>query len=121
MSDDRHCSEIVTQTDLLRSRIEGADLTLPVPPASVEALQVLPLVATVGFLLVALRATVVIGDPRWAIAAGVYLIPVGLSAAAIAITRPGALVTLDDQLPAVLLAAACAVTLVRRPRRRAAN
>jgi hypothetical protein len=28
---DRYCSEIVTQTDLLMSCIEGADLTVPVP------------------------------------------------------------------------------------------
>lgn len=28
---DRHCSEIVAQTGLLRSSIEGADLTVPVP------------------------------------------------------------------------------------------
>ncbi|MEV7011034.1 maleylpyruvate isomerase family mycothiol-dependent enzyme [Streptosporangium sp. NPDC051022] len=31
LSYDRHCAEIVAQTDLLRSRIEGADLTVPVP------------------------------------------------------------------------------------------
>ncbi|MET7714794.1 maleylpyruvate isomerase family mycothiol-dependent enzyme [Streptomyces sp. NPDC005407] len=31
LSFDRYCAEIVTQTDLLRSRIDGADLTAPVP------------------------------------------------------------------------------------------
>lgn len=31
LSYDRCCSEIVTQTDLLRACIEGADLTVPVP------------------------------------------------------------------------------------------
>ncbi|MFI2346703.1 maleylpyruvate isomerase family mycothiol-dependent enzyme [Streptomyces sp. NPDC019443] len=31
LSFDRYCAEIVTQTDLLRSRIGGADLTAPVP------------------------------------------------------------------------------------------
>jgi uncharacterized protein (TIGR03083 family) len=31
LSYDRHCAEIVAQTDLLRSSIEGADLTVPVP------------------------------------------------------------------------------------------
>ncbi|MGH4014867.1 MAG: maleylpyruvate isomerase N-terminal domain-containing protein [Pseudonocardiaceae bacterium] len=31
LSYDRFCSEIVAQTDLLRSCIEGADLTVPVP------------------------------------------------------------------------------------------
>ncbi|MGW1374015.1 maleylpyruvate isomerase N-terminal domain-containing protein [Streptomyces sp. NPDC002446] len=31
MSYDRHCAEIVAQTDLLRARIEGADLAAPVP------------------------------------------------------------------------------------------
>jgi uncharacterized protein (TIGR03083 family) len=31
LSYDRYCSEIVAQTDLLRSCIEGADLTIPVP------------------------------------------------------------------------------------------
>lgn len=31
LSHDRYCSEIVVQTDLLRSRVEGADLTVPVP------------------------------------------------------------------------------------------
>ena len=31
LSYDRYCSEIVTQTDLLRSCVEGADLTVPVP------------------------------------------------------------------------------------------
>jgi uncharacterized protein (TIGR03083 family) len=31
LSYDRYCGEIVAQTDLLRSRIEGADLTAPVP------------------------------------------------------------------------------------------
>ncbi|HWU11102.1 MAG TPA: maleylpyruvate isomerase family mycothiol-dependent enzyme [Streptomyces sp.] len=31
LSYDRHCAEIVAQTGLLRSRIAGADLTLPVP------------------------------------------------------------------------------------------
>ncbi|MGI5471972.1 maleylpyruvate isomerase family mycothiol-dependent enzyme [Streptomyces sp. CA-132043] len=28
---DRHCGEIVTQTDLLRSHLKGADLSVPVP------------------------------------------------------------------------------------------
>jgi uncharacterized protein (TIGR03083 family) len=31
LSYDRYCAEIVAQTDLLRSSIEGADLTVPVP------------------------------------------------------------------------------------------
>jgi uncharacterized protein (TIGR03083 family) len=31
LSYDRHCSEIVAQTDRLRAGIEGADLTVPVP------------------------------------------------------------------------------------------
>ncbi len=31
LSYDRYCSEIVAQTDLLRSCIEGTDLTVPVP------------------------------------------------------------------------------------------
>lgn len=31
LSHDRHCAEIVAQTDLLRATIEGADLTVPVP------------------------------------------------------------------------------------------
>lgn len=31
LSHDRYCSEIVAQTELLRSCIEGADLTVPVP------------------------------------------------------------------------------------------
>jgi uncharacterized protein (TIGR03083 family) len=31
LSFDRYCAEIVVQTDLLRSRLEGADLTAPVP------------------------------------------------------------------------------------------
>ncbi|MGH3797563.1 MAG: maleylpyruvate isomerase N-terminal domain-containing protein [Pseudonocardiaceae bacterium] len=31
LSHDRYCAEIVAQTDLLRSCIEGADLTAPVP------------------------------------------------------------------------------------------
>ncbi|WP_127355622.1 maleylpyruvate isomerase family mycothiol-dependent enzyme [Actinacidiphila soli] len=31
LSYDRYCAEIVAQTDLLRSRVEGADLTAPVP------------------------------------------------------------------------------------------
>ncbi len=76
---------------------------------------------TIGFLLLALRATVAIGDPRWAVAAGVYLIPVGVSAATLAVARPSAVVTLGDQLPAVLLAVACAVVLRRRAPRRAEN
>lgn len=31
LSFDRHCAEIVTQTDLLRSHLKGADLSAPVP------------------------------------------------------------------------------------------
>ena len=31
LSYDRYCAEIVAQTDQLRSHIEGADLTVPVP------------------------------------------------------------------------------------------
>ncbi|GAA0492181.1 maleylpyruvate isomerase family mycothiol-dependent enzyme [Streptomyces olivaceiscleroticus] len=31
MTFDRHCGEIVAQTDLLRSHIQGADLSVPVP------------------------------------------------------------------------------------------
>jgi len=33
LSYDRYCSEIVAQTDLLRSCIVDADLTVPVPSA----------------------------------------------------------------------------------------
>ncbi|HEY2286560.1 MAG TPA: maleylpyruvate isomerase N-terminal domain-containing protein, partial [Streptosporangiaceae bacterium] len=31
LSYDRCCAEIVAQTDLLRSALDGADLTVPVP------------------------------------------------------------------------------------------
>ncbi|MET9553930.1 maleylpyruvate isomerase family mycothiol-dependent enzyme [Streptomyces sp. NPDC006645] len=31
LSHDRHCAELATQTDLLRSAVKGADLTAPVP------------------------------------------------------------------------------------------
>lgn len=93
----------------------------PILPHSVVAVSALPLIATIGFLLLALRATAAIGDPRWAVAAGVYLIPVAVSAVALTAGQPGALVTLGDQLPAVLLAAACAVVLRRRAPRRAEN
>jgi len=31
LSYDRYCAEIIAQTDQLRSHIEGADLTVPVP------------------------------------------------------------------------------------------
>ena len=91
----------------------------PALPGSAVGVSVLPLIATVGFLLLALRATVAIGDPRWAVAAGVYLIPVAVTAAALAAARPSAVVTLSDQLPAVLLAVGCAVALRRRGPRRA--
>ena len=87
-------------------------------PTSLIFVSVLTLIVTIGFLLLALRATVAIGDPRWAIAAGVYLIPVGVSAVAMLVASPGAIVTLDYELPTVLLAAACAVVLMRRRRRR---
>jgi hypothetical protein len=92
-----------------------------VPPAWVIALSTLPLIATVGFLLLALRATVAIGDPRWAIATGVYLVPIAVFAAAIVSVQPSGIVTLEDQLPVVLLAAASAVVLLRRTPRRAEN
>ncbi|MFC4032347.1 hypothetical protein ACFO3J_12750 [Streptomyces polygonati] len=88
-------------------------------PAALTALSVLPVVAAVGFLLFALRATVAIGDSRWTIAAGVYLVPTGILAAALAVTEPSAVLTLDSTLPAVLLAAACAVALLRGTRPRA--
>ncbi len=90
----------------------------PSLPGAAVGLPVLPLIVTVGFLLLALRATVVIGDPRWAVAAGVYLIPVAVSAAVLAVGMPSAVATLGDQLPAVLLAAGCAVALRRRAPRR---
>ncbi len=92
---------------------------LPAIPGSLTALAVLPLIAAICFLLVGLRATAAIGDPRWAIAAGVYLVPVVVFAASLGFTRPTAVVALDDQLPAVLLAAACAMVVLRRraPRR----
>jgi hypothetical protein len=94
-------------------------LQLPAASGSLTVLAVLPLIAAIGFLLVGFRATVATGDPRWAIAAGVYLLPVVVFAASLALARPSAVVALDDQLPAVLLAAACAVVLLRRrtPRR----
>ena len=90
----------------------------PSLPGAAVGLPVLPLIVTVGFLLLALRATVVIGDLRWAVAAGVYLIPVAVSAAVLAVGMPSAVATLGDQLPAVLLAAGCAVALRRRAPRR---
>ena len=63
-------------------------LPLPRPehlatPASVDVLSVLPTVAAVVLLLLALRATVAIGDARWAVAAGVYLVPTGIYAASL--------------------------------------
>lgn len=90
-------------------------------PASLTALLVLPIIAVVGFLLFALRATVAIGDPRWTIAAGVYLVPTGILAAALATTKPSAVLTLDNMLPAVLLAAACTVVLLGRTPPRAVS
>jgi hypothetical protein len=93
-----------------------------VPPTSVIALSTLPLIAvTIGFLLLALRATVATGDPRWAIATGVYLVPIGVSAAAIVSAEPSGIVTLEDQLPVVLLAVVTALVLLRRGPRRAEN
>jgi hypothetical protein len=82
--------------------------------ASLTALLVLPIIASTGFLLIALRATVETGDPRWAIAAGVYLLPTGILAAAFTLTQPAAVPTLDTALPAVLLAAACTAAALLR-------
>jgi hypothetical protein len=100
----------------------NAPLSQPraIPPTWVIALSTLPLiVGTIGFLLLALRATVAIGDPRWVIATGVYLVPVVVVAAVIVSARPSAIATLEDQLPVVLVAAASAVVLLRRAPRRA--
>ncbi|MFJ9618166.1 hypothetical protein [Streptomyces noursei] len=36
MSYDRHCAEIVAQTALLRTRLDDADLSAPVPTGPVE-------------------------------------------------------------------------------------
>lgn len=94
------------------------DHQAPAVPVVFAALSMLPLIATIGFLLLALRATVVIGDPRWAIAAGVYLVPIGVFAATIMSAQPSAIVTLDYDLPAVLLGAASAAVLLRRASRR---
>ena len=99
-------------------------MNAPRPPAVPStwsiALWTLPvIVGTIGFLLLALRATVALGDPRWVIATGVYLLPVVVAAVAIVAARPSAIATLEDQLPAVLLAAASAVVLLRRASRRA--
>lgn len=107
-----------------RSLMPAAPLPDPghlILPGSVAALSVLPLVAAVVLLLLALRATVGIGDARWAVAAGVYLVPAGVYAAALVCTRPSDIVTLDGYLPTVVLAAACAVVLLRRASRRAAG
>ena len=93
----------------------------PTVPGSFVAWQVLPLIVTIGFLLFALRATTVTGDPRWTIATGVYLIPLGLFAAALVSAQPSAIVTLDYELPIVLLAATIAAGLRRRAPRRAAS
>lgn len=83
-------------------------------PASLTAMSVVPMVATVGFLLIALQATAAIGDPRWTIAAGVYLVPTVILTTALALTRPSAVLTLDNTLPAMLLTSACAVVLLRK-------
>ena len=91
----------------------------PAVPASFTALQVVPVIVTVGLLLLALRATAVLGDARWTIAAGVYLIPTGVLAAALAALHPSAVATLDQAVPTVLLAAACAAVLLRGAPRRA--
>lgn len=93
----------------------------PTVPGSFVALSMLPLIATIGFLLLALRATTATGDPRWTIATGVYLIPLGVHAAALVSAQPSAIVTLDYELPIVLLAATIAVVLLRRAPRRADN
>ena len=93
----------------------------PTVPGSFIALSMLPLIATIGFLLLALRATMATGDPRWTIATGVYLIPLGVYAAALVSAQPSAIVTLDYQLPIVLLAAAIATVLLRRAPRRTEN
>ena len=91
----------------------------PTVPGSVVALSMLPLLLTVGLLLLALRATTATGDPRWTVAIGVYLLPLLVYAAALVSARPGAVVTLDYELPVVLLAAAIAAVLLRRTPRRA--
>ncbi|MEY9968263.1 hypothetical protein ABIA33_006347 [Streptacidiphilus sp. MAP12-16] len=93
----------------------------PTVPGSFVVLSMLPLIVTIGFLLLALRATLATGDARWTIATGVYLIPVGVYAAALVSAQPSAIVTLDYQLPIVLLAATVAMVLLRRAPRRAAN
>ncbi|MFC1419287.1 hypothetical protein [Streptacidiphilus cavernicola] len=101
-------------------------LPAPRPPAfptpggaTLAAMLAPPLVATVCLLLLALRATVAIRDPRWMVAAGVYLVPVAVFAAAVVSVQPSAIVTLDYELPVVLLAAAGAVVLLRGAARRA--
>ena len=90
----------------------------PTVPGSALAMSMVPLIVTIGFLLVALRATVVIGDPRWTIATGVYLAPLVVFAVALMSAQPSAIVALDYELPIVLLAAASAVILLRRAPRR---
>jgi len=86
----------------------------PIVPGSLLALLLLPMAVSIALLLLALRATTATGDPRWAIATGVYLIPIGIYAVALAAAQPGAIVTLDYELPIVLLAAMIAITLRRR-------
>lgn len=102
-----------------RTLLPAGDPPIPAVPVSFLALYALPLIATFGLMLLALRATVAIGDARWAIAAGVYLLPLGVYAAALGSARPGAIMTLVEQLPLVLLTAASVVVLLRRAPRRA--
>ena len=85
----------------------------PSATGPMPALSFLPLLATVVLLLLALRATAVLGDGRWAVAAGVYLLPSVIVAVAVVSVQPSAFTVFSVDLPAVLLTGACAVVLRR--------